>query len=320
MSISGKGSGTGLPNPYPVQITTPDISAYAKGNTGTPYLWTFDSGQPGPHVAISALVHGNEPCGALALDRLLRADTRPLRGRLSLVFVNTEAAAAFDPSEPDASRWLDEDMNRLWSPAVLDDASRPLTAELSRARELRPWLETVDLLLDLHSMQHKTPPLALAGWQDRGVALAQGIGCPPVIVCDHGHAEGVRMRDYGGFASDQGSKAAVLIECGQHWEAASETVAHDCVDGFLRHTRLIEGQPPAARAEILHVTEAVTIASADFRFAQDWVGFERLPQGTLIATDGGQDIRAPHDPTVLIMPSRRLWPGKTAVRLARIGG
>ncbi|MDO5648795.1 succinylglutamate desuccinylase/aspartoacylase family protein [Paracoccus sp. (in: a-proteobacteria)] len=314
-----QGSATGLPNPYPVEITPPDISAYAAGNTGIPYVWTFDSGQPGPHAAITALVHGNEPCGALALDRLLTQDFRPRQGRLSLAFINTAAAEAFDPDQPDASRWVDEDMNRIWSADVLDDPDRPLTLELARARQLRPWLDTVDLLLDIHSMQHPTEALALAGWQDRGVALARGIGHPAVIVRDHGHAQGMRMRDYGGLGGDGGTRAAVLVECGQHWAASSEAVAHTCVAGFLHHVGLTDAAPaPGPAADVLHVTEAVTIQTDDFRFAEDWRGFERLDQGTLIGTDGTVEIRAPHQPTVLIMPSRRLWAGLTAVRLARI--
>ncbi|MFM1855544.1 MAG: hypothetical protein RLZ83_853, partial [Pseudomonadota bacterium] len=45
-------------------------------------------------------------------------------------------------------------------------------------------------------------------------------------------------------------------------------------------------------------------------------GFEQLHRGTVIGHDGDEPVIAPHEPTVLIMPSRRLWPGKTAVRLA----
>jgi len=52
-----------IPNNYPVDLTPPDISAYEQGNTGVPYIWTFDSGVPGPNVMVSAVVHGNEPCG-----------------------------------------------------------------------------------------------------------------------------------------------------------------------------------------------------------------------------------------------------------------
>ena len=110
-------SATGLPNPYAVEITPPDLSAYASGNTGIPYVWTFDSGRGGPHVALTALVHGNELCGAVALDWLFRMGLRPSCGRLSMAFVNVRAFGAFDPKVPDGSRWVDDDFNRLLAPA-----------------------------------------------------------------------------------------------------------------------------------------------------------------------------------------------------------
>ncbi|MDO5529537.1 MAG: succinylglutamate desuccinylase/aspartoacylase family protein [Paracoccus sp. (in: a-proteobacteria)] len=318
-SGTGRGSATGLDNIYPVEITPPDLTPYAKGNNGIPYIWTWDSGQPGPHVAVTALVHGNEPCGAVTLDWLMRDELRPAQGRLSLGFINIAAYEAFDPEEPDATRWIDEDFNRLWAPGRLDDGVRE-TAEVMRAREIRPWLDTVDLLLDIHSMQHKTEPLTIAGWQKRSAELARRMGTPPVIVADQGHAEGMRMRDYAGFSEDGSDKTAVLIECGQHWESASVDVAKAATTGFLRATGVVApdwGDLPAAPApELLQVTEAVTIETENFRFAEDWRGFERLAKGTLIGTDGRREVRAPHEPTVLIMPSRRLWPGKTAVRLA----
>jgi len=40
----------------------------------------------------------------------------------------------------------------------------------------------------------------------------------------------------------------------------------------------------------------------------------------VIAEDGGQAICTPYDDCVLIMPSRRLAPGQTAVRLGRFTG
>ncbi|MBR82548.1 MAG: succinylglutamate desuccinylase, partial [Magnetovibrio sp.] len=49
--------------PYPIEIEPVDISAYKVGNTGVPYVTTFDSGTPGPHVMVMALTHGNELCG-----------------------------------------------------------------------------------------------------------------------------------------------------------------------------------------------------------------------------------------------------------------
>ena len=325
MSEQRKGSATGLPNPFPVELTPPDLSAYAKGTDGIPYIWTFDSGLPGPHVALTAIVHGNEPCGALALDWLMQRGTRPVRGKLSFAFVNVAAHEAFDPQVPDASRWIDEDFNRLWSTDTLDDPDRKLTEELRRAREIRPWLDTVDLLLDIHSMQNRNAPLTIAGLRPKGRDLARAVGYPDLVINDHGHAEGMRMRDYGGFSDPASPRNAMLVECGQHWEAAAEAVALETAIRFLRATGAVApdfaadwmaDRPAPAPMQLFQVSRAVTIETDDFRFAENWTGLERLPQGTLIGYDGPTEVRAPHPVTVLIMPSRRLWRGKTAVRLA----
>ncbi len=136
-STAQSGSATGLPNPFLVELTPPDITPYAAGTGAIPYIWTFDSGQPGPHVAITAIVHGNEPCGSLALDWMMRRETRPNRGKLSLAFMNVAAHEAFDPDVPDASRWIDEDFTAFGRLATLDDPDRKLTEELRRAREVR---------------------------------------------------------------------------------------------------------------------------------------------------------------------------------------
>lgn len=319
-------SATGLPNPYTVELVPPDLSAFAKGNTGIPYIWTFDSGQPGPHVAITAIVHGNEPCGAIALDWLMGMDTRPVVGKLSFAFVNIAAYEAFDPEVPDATRWVEEDFNRLWGAGVLDDPDRKVTSEVARAREIRPWLSTVDLLLDIHSMQHKTEALIIAGPATKGRDLGRRIGYPGIVVTDKGHAEGVRMRDFADFADPASARNAALVECGQHWEAEAALIAKDCAIGFLRTTGAVatdfaedymSARPPLPESRLYEVVGPVTIETEDFRFAQAWRGFEHLDKGTLIGHDGVRAIHAPHDQTVLIMPSRRLWPGKTAVRLAK---
>ncbi|HIF10546.1 MAG TPA: succinylglutamate desuccinylase, partial [Sneathiellales bacterium] len=51
-------------------LTPIDLTAYRSGNTGVDYVHRFDSGKPGQVALITALVHGNELCGAYALDFL----------------------------------------------------------------------------------------------------------------------------------------------------------------------------------------------------------------------------------------------------------
>ncbi|HLZ66494.1 MAG TPA: M14 family metallopeptidase [Aliidongia sp.] len=314
----------GKDEPYPVELRAPDISRWRRGNTGIAYMTTLDSGRPGPHAMVNAVTHGNELCGALAIEFLDQTGFRPARGQVTLGFANIAAFQAFDPAQPNASRFVDEDFNRVWDIATLDGPRR--SAELARAREIRPLIDRVDYLLDIHSMQHATPPLMLAGMQDKSVALARRVGQPELIVCDQGHAAGRRMRDYAGFDDPASPKAALLVECGQHWAAASFDVARDVTLRFLACLDLLEpdyaarhlpkATPPTPR--VIEVTEAVTIETNSFSFVEPFQGQEVIAKaGTVIGHDGGREIRTPYDECVLIMPSRRLAKGQTAVRLGR---
>jgi predicted deacylase len=314
---------TGPVNEYPVELTPPDIAPYKAGNTGVDWFTTFDSGAPGPHVMLTAVVHGNELCGAIALDHLFREEVRPSRGRLTLGFANVAAYHSFDPAYPTTSRYVDEDFNRLWDPATLD--GKRDSVELRRAREIRPLVGEADYLLDIHSMQHATAPLMMAGPLPKGRQLARGVGIPETVVSDAGHAAGRRMRDYLGFADAASPRNALLIECGQHWEARSREVAIEAAYRFLRHLEVI---PPEAAAphigdgapdqKFIEVAGPVTIETDEFRFAADYKGLEVIPDsGTVIGHDGEKDVTTPFDDCVLIMPSRRLKKGESAVRLGR---
>ncbi len=309
---------------YPVEIDAPDIAPYQAGNTGVPYVTRFDSGAPGPAVLVCALTHGNELCGAVVLDRLLRAGVRPRRGSLTLAFVNTAAYARFDPAEPTASRYIDEDFNRLWSPALLDGGRQ--SAELDRARVLRPVIEAADLMLDIHSMQLAGDALTLSGPLEKGRALARDVGYPGLVVSDKGHAAGPRMRDFGGFGDPDSAANALLVECGQHWAAGSVDVAMETLLRFLitTGTLLPEDAAPLApllprpAPRVLEVTAAVTAETDRFTFQRPFKALEVIRKaGSLLGRDGEREVRTPHDDCVLVMPSRRVGRGQTAVRLAR---
>lgn len=306
-----------------VDLLPVDITPYRAGNTGIPYATTLDSGVPGPHAMIAALTHGNELCGAHAVDFLFRSGVRPVRGRLTLAFMNYAAYHLFDPASPRVSRYVGEDFNRVWDRAVLE-GSRD-TVELRRAREVRRLLDTVDSLLDIHSMQAPTDPLALAGPLAKGRDFARRVGYPAHILCDEGHAAGRRMRDYGAFADPDSPRNALLVECGQHWHPDSVAVARRTTLRFLDclnmldpafATRHLDDTPGDQRT--IEVTDTITMSGDDFRFARPFVGMEVIERaGTIIGHDGDRPVRTPYDSCVLIMPNRRRKAGDTAVRLGR---
>ncbi|MDE2227906.1 MAG: succinylglutamate desuccinylase/aspartoacylase family protein [Alphaproteobacteria bacterium] len=305
-----------------IEPTPPDLAPYAAGNTGIPYVSTARAAVPGPHVVLGALIHGNEICGAIALDRLLRSGIEPARGALTFAFCNVDAYRRFDPAAPNAARYIDEDMNRVWDRATLDGPRR--SVELKRARALRPAFDAADFLLDLHSMQFGGPPLLLAGMTEKSVVLARRVGSPAVIVRDRGHAAGPRLRDYGDFADPASPKTALLVECGQHGEKSAAEVATVTTYRFLAACGVLSSGDaarylaPAPPQRVIEVTDAVTVASDDFRFATAYRGLEVIAKaGTEIARDGGRAVLTPYDDCVLVMPSLRLMRGQTAVRLGR---
>ncbi|MCP3711238.1 succinylglutamate desuccinylase/aspartoacylase family protein [Paraburkholderia sp. CNPSo 3274] len=312
---------------YAIEVAFPDIAAHERSETGIPYVHTFDSGAPGPHVMINALTHGNEVCGAIVVDALLRARLRPRRGKLTLAFANVEAYRRFDPAHPDAARFVDQDFNRVWTAQAPGDLTRE-SSELRRARAMRPVIDDVDLLLDLHSMHEKCMPLIVAGPLAKGVELSARLGAPATVICDEGHPEGRRMRDYEGFGDAASAKNALLIECGQHWEASAVTVARDVTARFLLLAGVVDEadlptdwlQPLPPEMRVVRVTEPVVAKSMDFRFAGEYTGLEVFPKaGAVIGWSNGEPVVTPYDDCILVMPSlRQLRPGVTVVRLGKI--
>jgi predicted deacylase len=312
--------------PPPVELSAPDISAYRTGNTGVEYITTFDSGVPGPHVMINAVTHGNEICGAIAVDRMFKLGVRPVRGKLTLSFANVDAFLRFDPKEPHKTRFVDEDFNRVWTPDILDGPRD--STELRRARQMRPFVEQADFLLDIHSMHDPHGPVMICGPLDKGIRFARDVGIPEFIVSDKGHANGTRMRDYGGFGDPVSPKNALLVECGQHWERAAADVAWQTVWRFLKVVDIIDPALVASQIDrlsrpvqkVVKVTDALIAHTIDYKFVEGAHGLSIIPKkGDLIAHDAGQPVVAPYDNCVLIMPTLvHVKPGLTAVRIGQL--
>lgn len=308
---------------YPVELSPVDITPYKSGNTGVDYVTTFDSGEPGFHAVISALTHGNELCGAFVLDYFFKNNVQPIAGKLTFIFANPAAYNTFDPKNPDTSRFIDEDLNRVWGLDMLEGDRE--SHEINRARDLRPFLDQADALLDIHSMQHPAPALVLAGPLAKGLQLAKDLATPEIIISDYGHAAGKRMRDYGGFGDPMSDQNALLLEAGQHWEASSQTVACDFALRFLKlfgtieiETLMDDHMPLPHDQALIEITDPVTAQTDDFRFVDPFTGVECIEKaGTVFAWDGNDAIRTPYDDCFLIMPDQSPAKGQTAVRLGK---
>ena len=321
-----------LPRNPTIELQAPDISPWRDGNTGVPWVHRHSAAvdaDSGPQVMVQALTHGNEICGAIALAWLLAEISagrwQPQAGRLTLAFANVAAYARFDPNDPFPSRFVDEDLNRVWGDDQLLGTRQ--SVELQRARQLQPFVDAADFMLDIHSMSEPCTPLMVCGTVDKNAHFAKALGVPATLLIDTGHAAGLRMVERGAYGDPHSAKRALLVECGQHWERAAADVAIDTLVRFLglvgmadsawvqRHARL----PLPAQQRLVRVTEAVVARSRDFHFLLPTAGLGVIEKaGTPLAQDGNHVWLTPYDHTVLVMPgTHNLKPGGTAVRLGR---
>lgn len=302
---------------FAVNIPLPDLSPYILGNTGVAGFTCLESRKPGPHIALVSLIHGNEYAGATVLAELLASGFRPLRGKVTIGFANLAAFAHFNPCNPAASRYLDEDMNRVWDDFTLFGMRHSI--ELDRAREIKPIIDTADILLDLHSMLWPSDPLILCNACAHGIPLALELGTPELVVADAGHMSGKRLIDYGHFTEQKQNKAAsMILEAGLHWQPETVLQCRRTINQLLGQASLPATPSQPATSRCAEVVKTVTACTNRFRFVRDFHGGEIISKAeTLIAYDGDQKIYTPDDNLIMIMPSLKVGYGHTAVRLAK---
>jgi predicted deacylase len=302
---------------FDFELLPRDLSAYRAGNTGVPYVHRFESSRPGPHVLVNALTHGNELCGMVAATYLLDNAVRPEAGTLTVSFANVEAYESFDPKQPFESRQLVDNLNRIWSPELLDgDADSP---ELRRARELRPVVAAADHILDIHSTSQDVQPFWVYPDFKRNADVALAIGRPAVhLVMPQGLGSGTPLIQHGRHGLLHGGGAALVVECGQHFRRASGQLAVEVALDFIAHFGLtaprFSSKPAQQRFQLLQTR---MVKTAGFRFVRPLVGFEVFDLGELIALDGEEEIRAPCPDCTVLMPTRVPVVGREAVYLAR---
>jgi predicted deacylase len=301
-----------------IEVTPRDLSAYRAGNTGIDYVHRFESGRPGPHVMINALTHGNEFCGMVAVCHLLDSGVRPKIGTLTLSFANVAAYETFDPARPFESRLITHNLNRIWSTAWLDGPED--SVELRRARAMRPAVAAADHILDIHSTSQDVVPFWVYPAFERNAAVALALPRPQVhLVMPAGLGSGTPLIQYGMHGSIDGTGAAMVVECGQHFKQSSGDLATEVAMNFLGHFGLVDRQvpPPSAPHRRFELLRTHVIQNESFAFTRPVIGFETFANGQLIATDGALEIRALCDDCTIFMPARTAIVGREGVYLTK---
>jgi hypothetical protein len=287
------------------QIPFRDLSAYERGNAGIRYAYTFDSGKPGPHVLITGLSHGNEPGGRESVTTLIDRAIVPLRGKLSLALLNIDAYYASNGVDPYGTRFVETDFNRVWDPAILD--SDKDTVELRRAREVRPLVDSADVLLDIHATPYEATPYFVQKPGSRGIDLANRLGIPRTrIHFEQGSAHSPTITNYRQFAAPDSTATAVSLETGLFFARTSAQCALTVAVRLLHETGLVApdalteletwSDPGPVRTVRVLYPEIVETTDIALLFRPET--FRAYAKGAVVAFDGDRPIAAPFDGAV----------------------
>ena len=278
-------------------------------------LGRYTSGRPGPTVVVCGGLHGNEPSGVLAAQRVLsRLDENrpPLRGELVALAGNLGALAA-------NRRFVQSDLNRTWIRDRIAELRRNADSGNVEEREMCSLLEVIEataarattplVVLDLHTTSGKSPPFVLVSDRlpNRPIAFALP---GPVILGLEETVDGTLLE----FMTEAGHRA-IVIEGGQHADpasvdnheaaiwlglvAAGALDADDVPDHARMRRRLREATRGLPRVVELRHRHSITEENG-FVMEPGFVGFQPVQQGDLLARHAAGEIRAPESGRILM--------------------
>ncbi len=289
-------------------------------------LGRYSTDVPGPLLVVTAGIHGNEPAGLLAFARVLaRLHSMRVSMRGSLVGLGGNLAALSRDV-----RYIDEDLNRLWSYAPRS-AAAPIEASapsIERREQQELDLELTALidahstsghsitLLDLHSTSSEGPPFTILEGGPRNVAIARALGVPSILDL-HKDVPGTLL-DF----VDHRSIPGIVLEGGQN--RSPHTAAHHEAGIWilLEHLGMLPSLEPSFLAAERQVLQRAALglpgllriflrwnieSGEEFEMLPGFRGFQRVPRGEVLATSRrpgahrALEVRCPQD-AVLVMP------------------
>jgi succinylglutamate desuccinylase len=271
----------------------------------------------GPVIVVMAGIHGNEPAGLKAAERIierLQADKPAVRGSLIALRGNL---AALDQE----IRFIDKDLNRMWSPqrvAVVRARSRgPWNCVEDREQfELLDALENIvdgsvpeHYFLDLHTSSADGPPFLTVGDTLRNRAFAATFPLPMILGLEE-QVDGALLE----FLNNSGF-ITLGVEAGRHdaessvdrqeavlWLAlvSSGFVEAPAVPQLAQYRRLLE-QASSGTPRNVEVRRRHAIDSEDgFCMEPGFDNFQLVEKGRLLARDKHGLILAPDEGRLLL--------------------
>lgn len=293
----------------------------------------FDSGRPGPTLAVVALTHGDEYSGLLTVARLHSAihsnELNLVSGRLVLLFANFEIllnADNFDQLE----RHRGVDLNRVWdeNDAVIRNGNLG-GGELAVRNRLLPYLKQVDHIVDLHSTSLPSTPMGIFVTTSASLShrIIDVLDVDWVFQNIHEYINGVslieRHQNERQRIDSQTEALSLVIEAGQHSDFSSIKRNLDNVLQIMSALGLIENISTTRtyNPTALNIYRAGLAKAAgdviEWRYADSPASFDSVQDGDVICTLHDEPVVAEGDSLVVMPRLRAIAAGDEMFYLAR---
>lgn len=204
--------------------------AEIKSKTYKRILGTYSKGLKGPTVVFICGMHGNEPTGLVAFQRVidkLNISKNIIKGQLVGITGNISACEA-------GERFIDKDLNRLWTAdnvmRIIQNRDTRNYIEAKEQRQLyeaiKPYLDIAGdekkVFIDLHTTSAPSKPYILINDTLKNRKLAQKFPLPVVLGMEE-HLQGTFLN----YINDLGH-ISIGFEAGQH-EASVSVNNHEAL-------------------------------------------------------------------------------------------
>ncbi|MEM1338611.1 MAG: succinylglutamate desuccinylase/aspartoacylase family protein [Bacteroidota bacterium] len=260
---------------------------------------------PGPTVVFFGGIHGNEPAGVIALEKvffkLQSQASNDCQGKFIGLRGNLMALKK-------KIRFVDEDLNRIWFPHRLANLEQPENDQSVEAKEMHELHQCIlDILetasppfyfIDLHTTSGVTQPFIVVNDSLLNRRFTSGYPLPVILGIEE-YLTGALLSyinelGYVAFGYESGKHedpAAIVNAENFIWYTLGLTGFYPIAEGAMEKARLIlhkTGETSKRFYEIYH--QYLIGKGAYFKMLPGFENFQIVPKGQAIAINGGGTI------------------------------
>ena len=263
----------------------------------------YESINPGNSVLIFGSIHGNEPCGPIAIQKYMEdldsGKKELLKGSATFVPVANPRAHEKNLRQTEAN------LNRIFR-----KHRNPATYEAKLANQLTDLFDGTHAFVDLHSFSTPGKPFVMLDFKNTPPGnhkLIKILG-PKNLVSGWPEmfAASGKSNDYDTtrYASERGIFNAI-IECGYHSDPKAAGVAYKAIDNTLKYFGLITGRvKPAKKFNAIKMTKLFIKESSQDKFVRQFNHLDKVKKGSLIGIRAsGEEVTAPEIGFILLPKS-----------------